>query len=241
VRRLVPFAILGACLGVGVLPAFAADQSVGIVDYAFDPAKVAVKPGESVTWQAEGSFPHSVHFEGEASLGAPSVDFSATKSFPAEGEYRYFCDQHAFMRGTVYVNATGTVPAPSPTGTATASPSASPTSSPGSGGSGGAPGGGGSTSGPSPAGSTVPVSSFRLRAKSGRRGVFLTLRLGADRAVRVRGTLRRGGKRVRSVSLRVRPGRHRVRLPGKRLEPGRYALTLRAGELRRTVRFRVRR
>ena len=80
----------------------------------------------------------------------------------------------------------------------------------------------------------------RARA-SGRRGVFLTLTLGAEKAVRVRGTLRRGKKRVRGVTLRVRPGRHRVRLPGKALKPGRYSLTLRAGDLKRTVRFRVRR
>jgi hypothetical protein len=57
----------------------------------------------------------------------------------------------------------------------------------------------------------------------------------------VRGTLRRGSKRVRSFTLRVRPGRHTVRLPGKRLKPGRYTLTLRAGDLKRVVRFRVRR
>jgi Copper binding proteins, plastocyanin/azurin family len=237
---MLPFAILGGCLGVGVLPAFAADQSVGIVDYAFQPRAVAVLPGESVSWQAEGAFPHNVHFEGEPSLGTPDADFAASKSFPTEGEYRYFCDQHPSMRGTVYVNQTGTVPTATPSPTTTATATASPTSSPGSGGSGGAPGGGGSTSGPSPAGSTA-VTAFRVRAKSGRRGVVLTLRLGADKAVRVRGTLRRGGKRVRSVSLLVRPGRHRVRLPGKRLKPGRYVLTLRAGELRRTVRFRVRR
>ena len=85
------------------------------------------------------------------------------------------------------------------------------------------------------------VSSFRVRAASGRRGVFLTLSLGAGKTVRVRGTLRRGKRRVRSVTLRVRPGRHKVRLPGKKLKPGRYSLTLRAGELKRTVRFRVRR
>jgi len=240
VRRLLPFAILGGCLGVGVLPALAADQSVGIHDSAFDPVAVAVKPGESVTWQADGSLAHNVHFEGEAPLGAPSPDFAAAKPFPTAGEYRYFCDQHAFMRGTVYVNAAGTVPTPSPS--PTASPTASPTSSPGSGGSGGTPGGGGSTSGPSPAGSTTaPVTSLRLRATVRNRRVTLTLQLGADTAVRVRGTLRRGGKRVRSVSLLARPGRHRVRLPGKRLRPGRYTLTLRAGDLRRTVRFRIRR
>ena len=45
---------------------------------------------------------------------------------------------------------------------------------------------------------------------------------------------------MRRVSLLARPGRHKLRLPGKRLKPGRYTLTLKAGEIRRTVRFRVR-
>jgi hypothetical protein len=234
VRRLLPFAILGGCLGVGVLPALAANQSVAIHDFTFAPRAVAVLPGESVSWQADGSYRHSVHFAGEPP-GTPSVNYQRTKTFPTAGEYRYVCEVHAYMQGTVYVNSTGTVPTPSPT----ASPTASPTPSPGSGGSGGTPGGGGPASGPSPAG--TPVSSFRLRAGVRKRKVFLTLTVGADEAVRVRGTLRRGSKRVRGVSLRARPGRHRVRLPGKALKPGRYTLTLRAGDLRRTVRFRVRR
>ena len=70
--------------------------------------------------------------------------------------------------------------------------------------------------------------------------MFLLLDLGASEPVRVRGTLRRGSKRVRAVSLRVRPGSRRVRLPGRRLKPGRYALTLRAGDITRRLRFRVR-
>jgi Copper binding proteins, plastocyanin/azurin family len=234
VRRLLPFAIIGGCLGVGVLPALAANQSVAIHDFAYDPDPVAVMPGETVTWQADGLAPHSVHFENEASLGTPDPNFTAQKTFNAAGTFFYYCDKHAYMNGTVYVNATGTVPTTTPSPTATASP----TSSPGSGGSGGTPGGGGPTSGPSPSGSSVV--SFRLRATVRKRRVTVTLTVGADAAVRVRGTLRRGKRRVRSVTLRARPGRHRVKLPGKALRPGRYTLTLRAGELKRTVRFRVR-
>jgi hypothetical protein len=95
------------------------------------------------------------------------------------------------------------------------------------------------------------VTSFRARAARSRfctsrspsckkPGVFLLIDLGASEPVRVRGTLKRGAKRVRAVTLRVRPGSRRVRLPGRRLKPGRYALTLRAADIRRTLRFRVR-
>ena len=245
-RRAVPFAILAGCLGVGVLPALAADGSVAIHDSFFSPSQVAVLPGESVTWQAAGTTrSHNVHFDGEvAPVGAPSASFSGTRQFAAAGTFRYHCDVHASMTGAVYVNATGTVPTPAPTASPTASPTAAPTRTP-------APGGGTPTPAPGPGVDSRVVSSFSARAVRGRfctrrsarcrtPGVFLLIDLGASEPVRVRGTLRRGSKRVRAVSLRVRPGARRVRLPGRRLKPGRYALTLRAGDITRRVRFRVR-
>lgn len=249
-RRALPFAILAGCLGVGVLPALASDGAVTIHDFSFTPSRVAVTPGGSVTWQAEGtSAMHSVHFDGEAPLGAPSTSFGKSRQFPAEGTFRYHCDVHATMTGTVFVNATGTVPtptpgpSPSPTPYPTAPPS--PTASP-------PPAGGGSpTPAPAPTVTGAIVASFRARAARSRfcttrsascrkPGVFLLVDLGASEPVRLRGTLRRGPKRVRAVSLRVRPGSRRVRLPGPKLKPGRYALTLRAGDIMRRVHFRVR-
>jgi hypothetical protein len=229
VRRALPFAILGACLVVGVLPALAADGSVAIHDFRYAPADVAVKPGESVTWKADGAYMHSVHFDGEVDgLGPPSTKFTASRTFTEEGKFGYHCDVHPTMHGYVYVNASGTVPpppstpTPSPTTSADPTPSASPTGT------------------PSPAG--TPAASLSLRAKASVRGrkVFLTLTVGGGKAVRVRGTLKRGGKRVRRVSLLARPGKHKLRLPGKKLEPGRYTLKLTAGDLRRTVHFRIR-
>ena len=224
-RRVLPFAILGACLVVGVLPALAADQSVAIHDFRYAPSSVAVKPGESVTWKADGYYAHSVHFDGEATgLGPSSPTFTASRTFPAEGKFTYHCDVHATMHGVVYVNQSGTVPPPPST------PTPSPTSTGTGGGPAPTPGGGGSA---------APLS-FRAKASVSKRKVFLTLTVGGDKAVRVRGTLKRGSKRVRRVSLLARPGRHKLRLPGKRLKPGRYTLTLKAGDLRRVVRFRVR-
>jgi hypothetical protein len=226
VRRALPFAILGACLVVGVLPALAADQSVAIHDFRYAPASVAVKPGETVTWRADGYYMHSVHFDAEATgIGTPSSKYTASRTFPDEGTFAYHCDVHASMHGVVYVNQSGTVPAPpatpTPTGTA-GSPTPTPSSTPGGGGS-------------------APASSFRAKASVRKHKVFLTFTVGGDKALRVRGTLKRGSKRVRRVSLLARPGRHKLRLPGKGLTPGRYTLTLKSGDLRRVVRFRVRR
>jgi plastocyanin len=243
VRRAVPFAILAGCLGVGVLPALAADQAVSIHDDSFTPSRVAVLPGEQVTWAGHGTVAsHNVHFDGElAPLGAASHDFAASRTFPTEGVFRYHCDVHPdVMHGTVYVNATGTVPAPtpepSPSPTPTASPTASPAPSPS-----GSPTPGAAPPAAPPATGGVTVSAFKARiVRSHKPGVFLLIDLHASQPVRVRGTLRRGTRRVRAVSMRVRPGRRRVRLPGARLKPGRYALTLRAGGITRHVRFRVR-
>ena len=261
-RRAVPFAMLAGCLGVGVLPAFAADQTVRLHDSSYAPSRVAVMPGQTVTWDAEGtSLPHNVHFEGDvAPVGGLSTDFHGSRTFLSAGTFRYFCDVHgnAGMRGTVFVNASGTVPTPTATASPTASPTAAPTDSP--------------TPSPSPSGSTTPgspgqpgpttgggstggsgatVSSFRARAARSRfctrrsaacrkPGVFLLIDLRASEPVRLRGTLKRGSRRVRAVSIRVRPGHRRVRLPGRRLKAGRYTLTLRAGDITRRVRFRVR-
>jgi hypothetical protein len=214
-------------LVVGVLPALAADQSVAIHDFRYAPANVAVKPGETVTWKADGYYMHSVHLDGEATgIGTPSTKYTATRTFTEEGKVGYHCDVHASMHGYVYVNQTGTVPPPPATPTPTPTGSESPTPTPSS----------------SPGGTTsAPVFSFRAKASVRARKVFVTLTLGGDKAVRVRGTLKRGSKRVRRVSLLARPGRHKLRLPGKRTEAGRYTLTLTAGDLRRVVRFRVRR
>ena len=87
----------------------------------------------------------------------PSATFSRSRTFAAEGTYTYHCDMHPYMTGTVYVNATGTVP-PSPTASPPASPTASPTATPTSpaGGSGGSGGGSGAAGGGTTARVVVP-------------------------------------------------------------------------------------
>lgn len=210
-RRAVPFAILAGCLGVGVLPALAADQDVAISDYAFTPKQVAVVPGETVSWHtAPGGVPHNVKFDDQdAALGPASASFSAHRTFGQAGTYRYECTVHPFMTGTVYVNATGTVPTP-----------VAPVSA-------------------FRARAARGRFCTRRTAACRKPGVFLLIDLAAPHAVRVRGTLRRATRRVRSVSMLVTPGHRRVRLPGARLKRGRYSLVLRAGGITRRVRFRV--
>ena len=228
-RRALPFAILGACLVVGVLPALAADQSVAIHDFRYAPASVAVKPGESVTWRADGYYMHSVHFDAEATgIGTAEREVHGRAHVPRRGDVRLPLRRPRLdARGRLrqperHGPRPAAPPTPTPTGTA-GGPTPTPSSTPGGG------------------GSAAPLASFRAKASVRNRKVFLTLTVGGDKALRVRGTLKRGSKRVRRVSLLARPGRHKLRLPGKALEPGRYTLTLTAGDLRRVVHFRVRR
>ncbi len=126
-RRLLPFAVLGGCLVVGVLPALAANQDVGIRDFSFTPRNVAVLPGESVHWAVEPGYVgamHNVHFDDQTDpLGPQSATFSGSRQFAVAGTYRYRCDVHpTVMSGTVYVNSTGTVPTPVADGLADGEP-----------------------------------------------------------------------------------------------------------------------
>jgi hypothetical protein len=256
VRGAIPFAILAGCLGVGVLPAFAADTVVTAGLSSWDPSEFAVKPGEQVTWTNASGVVHNlsvngikVQDDGEPWTYGPQTYAARTQP------YEYHCSLHFGMRGRFYVNDSGTVPTPTTTPQPSPSPSPSPlptrTPTPSPTPAGGGSGGGSPGGTPPPAGAGNRVTSFRVRttkrrfctrrsATCPRPGVFLRLSLGASDPVRVRGTLRRGSRRVRAVSLRVRPGSRRVRLPGPRLRPGRYALTLRAGAITRRVRFAVR-
>ena len=243
-RRNLLGAILGGCLVVGVLPALAADQGVAVANFSFTPSSVAVMPGETVTWTNGGSTAnHSVHFDGEPALNAPAMMFTDMKTFPDAGEFHYHCDVHASMTGTVFVNATGTVP-PMPTPSPTPSPTPAPTTAP-------------PAATPIPTVITPPVTltaraahaSFctRRSSKCKHPGVVLSLKLGAHASVHVTGTLRRrplkGGslRRFGIVAFSAVPGSHQVRLPvHRRLTPGRYELELKAAGLTRRLHFRVR-
>jgi hypothetical protein len=246
VRRAIPFAILAGCLGVGVLPAFAADTTVSAGASSWDPNRFAVKPGEQVTWRNTSGITHNLTVDGSQVQGDASAWTYGPQTYAARATpYEYHCTIHLGMSGRFYVNESGTVPAPSPdpTPSPTPVPPAYPTPT---------PAGGGPAPSPGPSAPAANrISAFRASptkrrfcarrsATCPRPGVFLRLTLGASAPVRVRGALRRGSKRVRAVTLRVRPGSRRVRLPGPPLKPGRYALTLRAGDITRRVRFAVR-
>lgn len=109
---------------IAVPPAVAADRTVevgGGHEHLFIPARVAIKPGESVTWSNNdpgGDDAHNVRFEDGkfTQPPTPSNTFSpVTRAFPAAGAYAYYCENHggpggSGMSGVVYVNARAELP-----------------------------------------------------------------------------------------------------------------------------------
>ena len=104
-------------------PALAADASVTIADKAFAPADVTISSGESVTWTWNESG-HNVHVvSGPVSFDSGFKDAGGTFARPltAAGTYRYVCDAHPSMRGSVTVGTPAAGPGPA---VATAAPAA---------------------------------------------------------------------------------------------------------------------
>lgn len=127
-------------MAAGASPAVAANQAVTVVDSDYIARRVAVLPGETVTWTyADGGDHHNVHFE-DSLYRYPDTPSSpvwmGARTFSGAGMYRYYCDEHGGpggtgMSGIVHVNATGTLPPNlAPTASFFASPGTVATGSP---------------------------------------------------------------------------------------------------------------
>jgi len=114
------FTLLAVVLVVGsvfvsVAPASAAEYTVKMGSdkgmLVFEPAKLAVKPGDTVKWVVNNAPPHNVIFDAKAipgqdkalakSLSHPKMEMSPGKGYdltiPSDlpaGEYTYFCAPH---------------------------------------------------------------------------------------------------------------------------------------------------
>ncbi|MFD5244628.1 cupredoxin family copper-binding protein [Amycolatopsis sp. NPDC058340] len=121
-------------------PANAATHQVMMQDYAYGPAALTVRAGDTVTWMQHDQAPHDV-VTTSAPVAFRSPQLSAGQSwsytFTKPGTYSYYCSVHPDMRATVTVLAAETPakqPSPTPpkqttTRPATSSAPTSPTSS----------------------------------------------------------------------------------------------------------------
>ncbi len=82
----------------------AAEASVTIQNFAFAPAELSVKVGQSITWTNKDSTAHTVTLD-DASLDSGNVAGDATfnHAFTAAGTFAYHCSIHPSMKATVVV------------------------------------------------------------------------------------------------------------------------------------------
>ena len=98
-----------ACLAATLFaaaPAWSAETIVMIDNFTFNPLRLTVKAGTTVTWDNEDDIPHTVASSAKLfkSKALDSGDkFSAT--FATPGVYEYFCSLHPHMTGTIVVEA----------------------------------------------------------------------------------------------------------------------------------------
>jgi plastocyanin len=79
--------------------------TVSITDGQFDPRRVEVAVGGSVTWVNDDVTPHLLVSTTPNVIQSPVIGKagSYTRSFNTPGEYRYYCNIHNSMKGEVVV------------------------------------------------------------------------------------------------------------------------------------------
>lgn len=80
-------------------------HTVVIKDFAFTPADIQIKVGDSITWINEDNVRHSVtDLNGAFDTGLLSQGQEATMTFGGLGKFDYRCTPHAKMRGTITIS-----------------------------------------------------------------------------------------------------------------------------------------
>jgi plastocyanin len=108
-RLLIPLAVLSPL--VIAAPAMAADTSVNVVDFAFQPRDVQIDPGDKVTWNfaVAGHTTTSNAGQAERWNSGPETNDGGTSfehTFTKPGRFTYYCLPHqTFMKGTVTVGS----------------------------------------------------------------------------------------------------------------------------------------
>ena len=81
-----------------------ANANVGIANFAFTPAALTVKSGETVTFENHDSTVHSIVGVGGFFRSKPlDTDDKFSFTFDKPGEYSYFCGLHPYMKGKLVV------------------------------------------------------------------------------------------------------------------------------------------
>jgi YVTN family beta-propeller protein len=83
----------------------ATEATVSISNFAFAPAMISIKAGESVTWRNDDGATHALVFT-DGSPGTPSLEPGKrfNRTFERPGHYDYICAFHSYMTGGVEVS-----------------------------------------------------------------------------------------------------------------------------------------
>ena len=95
-------------LGTSTLstPAWAADATVTIDNFTFEPQRLTVKAGTTVTWVNQDDIPHTVASNTKVFKSkALDTDDKFSFTFATPGVYDYFCSMHPHMTGTIVVES----------------------------------------------------------------------------------------------------------------------------------------
>jgi plastocyanin len=87
-------------------PAWAAETEVKIDNFTFNPPRLTVKAGTTVTWLNEDDIPHTVASSTKLFKSkALDTDDTFSFTFATPGVYAYFCSLHPHMTATITVEA----------------------------------------------------------------------------------------------------------------------------------------
>ena len=79
---------------------------VKIDNFTFDPPRLTVKAGTTVTWYNEDDIPHTVAASGKQFRSKTlDTDGKFSFTFTTPGSYEYFCSLHPHMTGVIVVEA----------------------------------------------------------------------------------------------------------------------------------------
>ena len=80
--------------------------SIDISNFAFNPASLSLKVGDSVTWTNKDSASHTVTSDSGSELGSNALSNgqSYSHTFNTPGTYSYHCTIHPMMTGTISVS-----------------------------------------------------------------------------------------------------------------------------------------
>ena len=91
---------------LALAPARAADATVTIDNFTFEPQRLTVKAGTTVTWLNQDDIPHALASTTKVFKSkALDTDDKFSFTFATPGVYDYFCSMHPHMTGTIVVES----------------------------------------------------------------------------------------------------------------------------------------